>query len=236
MTPYDVINEAVEDMDALLCSKSLCIDEEDITSCYIFHHASCLLETSRDAITLERLGRNRSSKILIRTIIENLYKISASVQNQSYPVESFIAEIDERILKMEKWCAVTGVEPKDSNIYGSLLFLEDTVSNLRKSYQYWESKRWNIFETAKVASLSWHYAGDYWLYSSYVHSSFKTSSVGDAGSRPGHMLQSIAFAVITCSGLVAMFINDESSQEVIDKSTRQLKLLTEMMQNGLFTS
>ena len=171
-------------------------------------------------------GRIESCQVIVRAMLESLFKLIAAVKQPEAALQIFISELEadaERMKLLNPTECAPGVE-----------CFEKLATKLRKEHNVTSEKIWSTFACADAAELIDKYRGEYFIFSGRAHASTGGIILEEGKIGAGCALQTLLFIVIYASGGFVQVIQTKTPQRHIDESARLLNKLLELMEADLF--
>jgi hypothetical protein len=171
-------------------------------------------------------GRLESCQVIVRAMLESLFKLIAAVKQPEAAVHIFINELEseaERMKLLNPIDCATGAE-----CFGKL------AAKLRQEHNITSKKEWSTFACADAAELIDKYRGEYFIFSGRVHASTGGIILEEGKIGSGCALQTLLFIVLYASGGFVQVAHTKTPQQHIDESARLINKLLELMEAGLF--
>ena len=175
------------------------IPEADPRWAFIFRHGRNICELGDDILFLERQNRSRSSRILVRPMMESLFNLGAAVQNSAFPAEKYVAELEEYTERIKKWVAAD----QPGALQAEIDKAERRAHDTRRQYSIKAKNKWSVVDTAREAGLDYHYRRDYVLYSEHIHSTNGALISSERQLDRELVLTSVIFIVLKASENIA---------------------------------
>lgn len=203
-------------------------DKDSLRQAFAYRHGLTILRLAEDAIHLEAEQRNHSSPLVVRSMLESLFNLVASVKNPQFAAEKVCWEINDEIRRIKKWL-------NDGNeLDETVKQLLEVANRLRKDYGITAEPDWSTLNCAKAAELEQHYRTDYFLFSKKVHSTTSGMISADAQLGRGYTLKTISFVLICSSVYLVQLVKTKTPQKHIDEGTKLLNDLTRLIGDGAF--
>ena len=208
--------------------------ENDLRAAFIYRHTRNIFDLGGDLLALELLGRTSATRIVVRPMIESLFRIVAALKNPSFAAEKLVAELEDEVQRIQQWILVDDSNDFHSGMEETTKLLTEYAQRLRHTHSITTRNRWNVFDTAKAAQLDWQYARDYFLYSKYVHSTVSGIISQEYQVGRGYVLQTAIFVILAAVGHAAQRIDTDTPQAHVDEATRLLETTIKLTQEGAF--
>jgi len=204
-----------------------CNDQSDYRTAFICRHARSIYQLGQDTIFLLEASRLDSCPIIVRAMMESLFKLVAAVKKPEAAIQIFISEIDEEIAWMKA--------QTDFDIAPTIEQLSGFVEKLRAEHNVTSKKKWNTFECADAAGLGQsHYRGEYFVFSKHVHAMTSGILLREGKVGVGHVLQSILFIVPYAAASLAQVVKTNSPQGHVDEAVRLWKVFMKLADDDVF--
>lgn len=234
MTPRKLTELSLELLERILNEAYQRAPENDLRSAFIYRHTRNISDLGEDVLALERQERTSAARIVVRPMIESLFRIVAALKKPSFAAEKLIAELEDEGERIQKWIQVDRSIDFQHEMAETLQMLTDYTKRLRREHVVTSRNRWNVFDTAKAAELDWHYARDYFLYSKYVHSTVSGIISQEYQTARGHVLQTTIFVVLAAAGHAVQFIETATPQAHIDQAASLMGNAINLIEEGAF--
>ncbi len=170
MKGMSLAHQSVDLLEEFLFETSSAVEDERFA--FIYRHARNIWDLAQDALLLLDDSRTSSLPILMRTMLESLFKLVAAVKLEGFAIEKLISEADCDVVKMRKWLKI--MDDKTNPIMLDGIEMAQSLSKrLRRDYGVTSKKKWNVFETAEAAGMGDQYKIDYYMFSQHIHASIK---------------------------------------------------------------
>jgi len=234
MTPPELAEESLTLLTRVLDEAYRQAPENDLHGAFVYRHARNISDLGDDVLALELLERTSASRIVVRPMIESLFRIVVAVKRPEFAAEKLVAELEDEVERIQNWVAVDHSNDFQSEMGETTALLTEYAERLRREHSVTTKNRWNVFQTAKAADLDWHYARDYFLYSKYVHSTISGIISQEYQVGRGHVLQTAIFVILSAVGHAVQGIGTDTPQAHIDEATRLLGVAISLTQEGAF--
>jgi uncharacterized protein DUF5677 len=234
MTPIQLIKESLALLTRVLDEAFGHGPESDLRRAFIYRHARNVLDLGQDVLALELQNRSSASRIIVRPMIESLYRLAAAVKRPTFAAEKLVAELEQELERIQKWIAVAQSNDFESEMADTTTLLTAYAQRLRREHSVTTKNRWDQFATAKAAELDWHYARDYFLYSKYVHATISGIISQEYQIGRGHVLQTAIFVILSAVGHAVQGIETEAPQDHVDEAARLARLAINLTREGAF--
>jgi hypothetical protein len=224
------LNEVIDNGFGLL--KSVLVEaaeiggEWDYRTKFVYRHARNINQLGHDVLFLMESGRLESCQVIVRAMLESLFKLIAAVKQPEAALQIFISELEadaERMKLLNPIECAPGVE-----------CFESFAAKLRKEHNVTSEKEWSTFACADAAELIDKYRGEYFIFSGRSHASTGGIILEEGKIGAGCALQTLLFIVIYASGGFVQVIQTKTPQRHVDESARLLNKLLELMEAGIF--
>src|SRR5690242_17704365 len=78
-------------------------NREDIRRAFVYRHARNIYQLGRDVIVLLDSSRLDSCPVIVRAMLESLFKLVAAVKRPEAAVEILISEVEDDLGRITKW-------------------------------------------------------------------------------------------------------------------------------------
>jgi hypothetical protein len=206
----------------------------DLRAAFIYRHTRNISDLGEDVLALEVENRSSAARIVVRSMLESLFRLVAAVKETDYAPEKLIAELEDEVQRIRNWIAVDRYINFGEEMRETIQELADYTDKLRRDYKVASRNRWSVFDTAKVAELDWQYARDYFLYSRYVHATISGIISQEYQIGREHILQTTIFTILEAVGHAVQVIETATPQAHIDEATRLMGIGIDLLNQGAF--
>jgi hypothetical protein len=234
LTPPELVQQSLVLLDKILQEAKDRLPEQNFRLGFIYKHASNILDLGDDVLALELQGRSSASRIVVRSMVESLFKLVAAFKNHSFATEKVVAEIEDEIERIQKWVEAKRANECLEGMDETIKQLMDAAQQLRLEHEVTTRRRWNVFDTAKVAELDWHYIRNYFMFSKYVHSTFSGIISQEHQIGRGYVLETMIFIVLAAAGHIPQVIETVTPQAHIDETARLMSITIDLIQQKAF--
>jgi hypothetical protein len=186
----EVVKRSFAVLDKVLEEASDLKNDDNIQLSFIFRHAENILRLGEDVVFLLESSRPRSCPILVRVMLESLFKLVAAFNEGTSAVEISISEIEDDRDRVTKWLDPVNYGPVADG-------LSELAEKLRKEFSITSTKKWKTLACAEASKLEGHYRDAYFHLSSHTHATFTGIGVQDTTTSSGYVLQVMLFIVLT---------------------------------------
>jgi hypothetical protein len=200
--------------------------EWDYRTKFVYRHTRNINQLGQDVLFLMESGRLESCQVIVRAMLESLFKLIAAVKQPEAALQIFISELEadaERMKLLNPIECAPGVD-----------CFKSFAAKLRNEHNVTSQKEWSTFACADAAELIDKYRGEYFVFSGRAHASTGGIILEEGKIGSGCALQTLLFIVIYASGGFVQVIQTKTPQQHIDESARLLNKLLELMKAGLF--
>lgn len=193
---------------------------------FIYRHARNIYQLGQDVIFLLESGRLDSCQVILRAMLEGLFKLVAAVKQPEAAIQILISELEadvERMKRLDPIECAPGIKCST-----------EVATNLRKEYSITSKNKWSTIECAFAADLVDKYRGDYFIFSGHSHASTGGIIMQENQVGAGHALQTLLYIVTYASGSFVQVIQTKTPQQHIDKSAQIINRVIELMESGVF--
>lgn len=234
LTPPELAERSLALLTRILDEAYQRAPENDLRSAFIYRHTRNISDLGDDVLALEIQGRTSAARIVVRPMIESLFRIVAALKKPNFAAEKVLAEIEDEVERIQNWTQVDRSHEFQREMSETLQLLIDYAQRLRQAHNVISRNRWNVFETARAAELDWHYARDYFLYSKYVHSTVSGIISQEYQIGRGHVLQTAIFVILAAAGHAVQGIETATPQAHIDEASRLLSVAIDLIRKRAF--
>ncbi len=198
---------------------------------FVYRHASNIFHLGEDTIYLLQSGRSYSCPIVVRSMLESLFKLVAAMKAPDMAVQIIISELEEdcdKIAKFPKWL--------DPAVYAPIAEdFSNQVKHLRKEYGITSTKKWKAIACAEAAELEGHYRDAYFHFSSHTHAKIIGMEIQEKSACAGYCLQMLIFCVLTAALYLVHIAHTNSPQEHMGECERLGDEWIRLMNAGFFS-
>jgi len=227
----EVIKRSIGLLGKILVESSVSKDDENMQTSFVYRHANNIFSLGEDTIYLLQSSRSYSCPIIVRAMLESLFKLVAAIKTPDMAVQIIISELEEdcdRIARFPKWL--------DPAVYAPIAKdFSNQIKNLRKEYAIISTKKWNTLACAEAAQLDGHYRDAYFHFSSHTHSKIIGMAIQENAACAGYCLQMLIFCVLTAALYLIHIAYSNSPQEHIGECERLGDEWMRLMDAGVFS-
>ncbi len=198
----------------------------DLREAFVYRHARNICQLGQDVLCLEPRGQSDSSPIIVRAMLESLFKMVAATKMADASVGIVLTEVEEEIAHINQWIRVVGDEAVD--LKDTVQELSSFAQKLRVQYCVQSAKKWNVFECAKVAELDGVYRQCYFLFSKHTHATASGIIAQEYQVARGIVLQAVVFVVLSAVGDLVQVVKTRTPQQHVDEATKLLAVATNL--------
>jgi hypothetical protein len=200
---------------------------EDIRRAFVYRHARNIYQLGHDALFLLESSRLDSCPIIVRSMLESLFKLVAAVKEPQAAVQILISEVEDDLSRITKWLDPVACAPAISN-------LTQFTQRLRREHKITSSKKWTTLACAEAADLGEQYRGEYFHFSGHTHATTGGIILQEESFGAGQVLQVTLATLLSAVAHAVQVLPNESPQKCIDESTHILRQVIRIMENGEF--
>jgi chemotaxis regulatin CheY-phosphate phosphatase CheZ len=200
----------------------------DLREAFVYRHARNISQLGQDVLCLESRGQTDSCPIIVRAMLESLFKMVAATKEENASVGIVLAEVKEEIARINQWIRVVGDEAVD--LKDTVQELSSFAQRLRVQYCVHSSKTWNVFECAKVADLDGIYRQYYFLFSKHSHATASGIIAQEYQVVRGLVLQAVVFVVLSAVADLVQVVKTRTPQQHIDEAAKLLAVATDVFE------
>jgi len=204
-------------------------DDGNMQTSFVYRHASNIFHLGEDTICLLQSGRSYSCPIVVRSMLESLFKLVAAIKAPDTAVQIIINELEEdcdKIAKFPKWL--------DPAVYVPIAEdFSNQIKHFRKGYGITSTKKWTTLACAEAAELDGHYRDAYFHFSSHTHAKIIGMDIQEKSA--GYCLQMLIFCVLTAALHLAHIAHTNSPQEHIGGCEKLGDEWIRLMEAGVFS-
>jgi hypothetical protein len=222
----EVIKESFDLLGQVLDESNSFGLESDYRLAFIYRHARHIYHLGHDVIFLLKSGRLDSCPVIVRAMLESLFKLIAAVKQSETAVQILIAEVESDIERMKLLNPITCAP--------GIKMGGEFAAKLRKEYNVTSKKKWTVFECAAASELVDKYQGDYFVFSGRSHATTGGIITQERRAGAGHALQTLLFIVTYASGGFAQVVLTKTPQQHVDESARLMMKFATLVDSGIF--
>jgi hypothetical protein len=204
-------------------------NEENVRIAFVYRHARNIYQLGQDVIFLFEAGRLDSCPVIVRAMLESLFKLVAAVKQPDAAVQILIREAEDDLKRITKWLDPVACAP-------AIRDLSSFVQRLRSDYQITSTKKWNTLECAEAAELGDQYRSEYFHFSGHAHATAGGIILQEVSFGAGQVLQTTLAVVLCATGHAVQVVPTKTPQRHIDTSTRLLQNVVDSIKNGSFSA
>lgn len=223
----EVVKESFSLLGKVLDESNTFGEESDYRHAFVYRHARNIYQLGQDVIFLLESGRLDSCQVIVRAMLESLFKLIAAVKQTEAAVQILISEVEADLERMKLFDPIECAP--------GIKCSAEFAAKLRKEYKVTSKKKWSTFECAAAADLIDKYRGDYFVFSGRSHASTGGILMQENQIGAGCALQTLLFIIIYASGGFVQVIQTKTPQQHIDESARLINRLVELIESGIFS-
>jgi len=178
---------------------------------FVYRHANNIFYLGKDTIYLLESGRAYSCPIVVRVMLESLFKLVAAMKTPDMAVQIIVSELEEdcdKIAKFPKWL--------DPAVYAPIAEdYSNQIKHLRKEYGITSPKKWKTLACAEAGQLDGLYRDAYFHLSSHTHATVMGIAIQEKTASAGYVLQILIFVVIGAALHAVQVVPTNFPQEYI---------------------
>jgi hypothetical protein len=163
----------------------------DVRTAFIYRHTRNIYRLGQDVVFLLEANRLDSCPIIVRAMLESLFKLVAAVKISETAVQIFINEIEAELAWAKKELDLNG-----NDSAATIERFSGKAEELRREYNVTSKKKWNTLACAEAAGLGQMYSGEYFVFSKHAHAMTSGIMLREHKTGAGHVLQTI-FTIVT---------------------------------------
>jgi hypothetical protein len=201
--------------------------ESNYREAFIYRHAHSIYHLGQDVVFLLRSDRLDSCQLVVRAMLESLFKLMASVNKSETAVEILVSELEadiERMKLLDPIACAPGIRCST-----------ELAAKLRKEFNITSKKKWTTFECAQAAGLVEEYRGDYFVFSGRGHASTGGIMMQESKIGAGHALQRLLNIIIHSAGGFVQVVETTTPQIHIDEAAHLMNRLVELIRSEVFS-
>ncbi|MCI0744712.1 MAG: DUF5677 domain-containing protein [Verrucomicrobia subdivision 3 bacterium] len=200
---------------------------EDFRNAFVYRHARNIYQLGQDVTCLLDSGHLDSCPIVVRVMLESLFKLVAAVKKPEAAAQIVLSEVEDDLGRIKTWLDPMGCAP-------AITRLSDFSKRLRTEHGITSNKKWNTLACAEAADLGTNYRHEYFHFSGHTHATTGGIISQELEGGRGHVLQTLLFIVVCAVGHAVQTIQTHTPQQHIDESARLLKELLKLVEKGAF--
>lgn len=222
----EVINESFDLLGKVLAESNSFGLDSDYRLAFIYRHARHIYHLGHGVIFLLKSGRLDSCPVIVRAMLESLFKLIAAIKQSEAAVQILITEVEADVERMKLLNPITCAP--------GIKVGGEFAAKLRKEYNVISKKKWTTFECADAAELVDKYRGDYFVFSGRSHATTGGIMTQERRVGVGHALHTLLFIVMYASGGFAQVVLTKTPQQLVDESARLMMKLVALGDSGIF--
>lgn len=234
MRPHDLLAQSLTLLYRVLDEACQRLVDAEVRTAFIYRHARNIYDLADDLLALEIQGRTSTARIVVRPMLESLFRLVAAVKRPSFAAERLVGEIDDEVERIERWIKTEYSTDFQKEMAETLSLLSATAALHRPQSNEEPRRRWNVYDTAQLAELNWIYARDYFIFSKYVHCDISGIICQESQTGRGHVLQTAISVVLSAAGYAVQGIETVTPQAHIDEAARLLQITNDLLDAGAF--
>ncbi len=201
------------------------LQNPDVESAFVYRHARNVSELGRDVALLYSHQQYTAASVAIRSMLESMFCVVASVKTKGFAVEKLIAESEDMSSRITKNMNVEN----NPDLIEAVAGYDGLAAKLRKEHGITSKNKWNVYQVAKAADLQDMYLSSYFIHCGYVHCTAAGMVSQEHGLPSTHSLHAAIGSMVVTAGFLAQQIQTLSPQTHVDRSADLLGLLTEII-------
>jgi hypothetical protein len=193
----------------------------DVREAFVYRHARKISNLAQDVLCLESHDQSNSCPIIVRAMLEGLFKLVAATKVPDAAVGIILSEVKTEIQKIEEWIKVLG--NNDDFLKNTVNELSSFASNLRTQHSIKSKKNWNILECAKASDLGGVYRQDYFLFSKHTHATASGIIAQEYETVRDRVLRVVIFVVLCTAGHLVQVAETKTPQLHIDETSKLME-------------
>lgn len=199
----------------LLQASSATQREGDQTRAVFVHrHARNILGLGEDVAFLLESDRADSCPIIVRSILESMFKIGAAVNRENAAISILAYEIQDDIKRIG--ILTSGILGRDQILLETSTSLKAYLMEIRKKHSLASESDWRVLTCAELAGFPDIYRLDYYLLSKHTHAHVSGLIQQEKGFDPGRLLRIVIFAALAATGRAAPLLGVNDAQRYVD--------------------
>ena len=228
MEPDELAKRSFNLLGKILAESIAAKNDDNKQISFAYRHANNIFCLGKDTIYLLESGRAYSCPIVVRTILESLFKLVAALKIPDAAVQIIIYELEEDCERMTKWLNPAVYAPIAEDFSKEIL-------SLRKEYGITSTKKWSTAACAEAAQFDGHYRDAYFHLSSHTHAKIIGMQIQENAACAGFCLQIIVYAILTAAGYLVQIVSTSAAQESMKECERLDDERIRLMNAGVFS-
>jgi hypothetical protein len=199
----------------------LLITIDDLREAFAYRHARNISQLGQDVLLLESHSQPDSCPIIVRAMLEGLFKLVAATKAPDAAVGIVLSEIKEEIGLIQKWIKAVGDNCAD--LSESIQRLSSFSDSLRMQHNVGSSKDWNAFECARIADLGTVYRQYYFLFSKHTHATAGGIIAQEKEIARDCVLKAVVFVILCTVGNLVQVVETKTPQLHVDEATKLME-------------
>jgi hypothetical protein len=200
---------------------------EDMRRAFVYRHARNIYQLGRDVIFLLESSRLDSCPVVVRAMLESLFKLVAAVKQPEAAVQIVISEVEDDLARITKWLDPVDCAP-------AIRGFTEFAQHLRSENRITSHKKWTTLACAEAAELGEQYRCEYFHFSGHAHATTGGIILQEACFGVGQVLQTTLAVVLSAAGHAVQIVPTKSPQKHIDESAKLLGKVNGLIENGEF--
>lgn len=202
-------------------------EEFDLTAAYSYRLGRYIYQLGEEYCSLEEDGHFHGAPIILRTMLESLFSLSAITNCTEFAGNQILNELDDLQNALN-------TDEKDSAEINSQL--SELKKKAQNTYKLKKPKKYKIIQIAEIADLSNLYETCYRWLCSATHPTIRGMITSESGGTLGMRLDIYSMTTILTSGNIARTIQTSSPQDYVDQATALLDELLILKESKAFRS
>ena len=229
--PHELADEVLALLVTILRDAYDSGQDGDPRSAFIYRHARNISDLGEDFLHLEAEGRTSAARIVVRPMIESLFRLAAAIKNPEFAAQKMVAELRDEVAKIKKWSLEDPQFGCMDDIIQGLTGLAETI---KATTGLSTERNWTVYETAVTADLGQHYSREYFILSKYTHSTISGIVSQEYVVGRGHILQVAIFVMAAAAGNLVQGVKTTKAQEYLDAATEIIAATISLIEKGAF--
>jgi len=223
-----VVKRSFDLLGKILAESDASKDDDNMQTSFVHRHASNIFHLGEDTVHLLQSGRAYSCPIVVRAMLESLFKLVAALKISDAAVQIIISELEEDSERMTRWLNLEVYAPIAEDFSNQIL-------HLRKEYGITSTKKWNTSACAEAAQFDGHYRDAYFHLSSHTHAKIIGMEIQEKAACAGYCLQIVIYTVLTAAGYLVQIVQTNSPQKHMEECERLDDERIRLMNAGVFS-
>lgn len=209
------IEESFNLLRKVLVEASAFKSESDERKDFIYRHAGNIYRLGQDVVYLLEANRLDSCPIIVRAMLESLFKLVAAVNKPEAAVQILIYEFESELAWTKK-----EIDPNGKGIATAIERFSSEAEKLKREHNVTSKKKWKTLACAEAAGLGQMYSGEYFVFSKHAHAMTSGILLREGKVGAGHALQTILKIVLFAASSFIQAIKTSSPKSHLNEIVR----------------